>query len=261
MPRRYPSSDRESIDRRSPWRPHACSDRRIRHALDHRHAQGQHRHPWHTNVYVIDSQGRVLFCRNPAQSFDAPLGESQRAMWEAAAKLPPGKLAPKTPSGDRRYYVSTANVPRVPGGLGDWQLFASRSYEDTVAQTTDGKGRGIAVLLTLLGVAAVIAIWLSRSISKPIDELTQSAALAAGDYSSRARRARGAEINRLADSFNHMADAVAREKQTLEVEIVERHYVEIRRRAHHNRISRCRDAERHGATIGRCRRISQHRRA
>jgi two-component system phosphate regulon sensor histidine kinase PhoR len=65
-------------------------------------------------------------------------------------------------------------------------------------------------LLLALALIAALSLWLARGIVRPLDELGQAAeALAAGDLSRRARVDTGDEVQRLADTFNSMADRLA----------------------------------------------------
>jgi PAS domain S-box-containing protein len=181
------------------------------------------------HVAILDAQGRVIFTRNAQQPFGAPLDAMHAALATAAAKLPRADVSPKIPSTDETFYVALLPIAKLPAGLGQWQFVSVLSYEDTMAQGQEGVKKGVIALLILLTGAAAVAIWLSRSISRPIQQLTESAAaLAAGDYDARVKRTGGVETTRLADAFNYMADAVSREKQALEAEVTERRYAERR---------------------------------
>jgi len=175
------------------------------------------------HVALLDGQQRVINTRNPAQSFGAPLDPMHASLFQAAATLPKSTSSPKIPSQDETFYVALSPIAALPGDLGTWTFFSALSYEATMARGTEGLSTALFALLTLMSLAAIAAILLSRSISRPIRMLTQGAeALASGNYGSRVQTSGGVEIERLAKTFNHMADAVGREKQALEAEIVER---------------------------------------
>jgi PAS domain S-box-containing protein len=181
------------------------------------------------HVAILDTRGRVIFTRNARQAFGATLDPMHAALAAAAAKLPTTNVSPKIPSTDETFYVALLPIAKLPAGLEGWTFISVLSYEKTMAQGREGVTKGVIALLVLLTGAAAVAIWLSRSISKPIQQLTESAAaLAAGNYQVRVKRTGGVETTRLADAFNHMADAVSREKQTLEAEVIERRYAERR---------------------------------
>lgn len=181
------------------------------------------------NAFVVDARGLVIATRNPGQAFGAPLDEEHSKLVQSALRLPASNASPKISSTDDAFYVSHARIPKLEGQLGDWVFVCMLSYDEAMVQALDGLGEGILALLVLMTLAALAAIWLSRSISQPIQQLTQSAeALANGNYDARVARAGTPEIDLLADSFNRMADAVAKEKRALEAQVVERRAAERR---------------------------------
>jgi light-regulated signal transduction histidine kinase (bacteriophytochrome) len=77
--------------------------------------------------------------------------------------------------------------------------------------------------LVLAGVGAIVAMAMSRSISRPLREVTEAAeSLAAGRGVGHVRVKREDEIGRLATSFNIMADEVQRSHQLLEDRVASR---------------------------------------
>ena len=73
------------------------------------------------------------------------------------------------------------------------------------------------IILLVMGVSSLVMFALSYWLTTPIRSLGRVATqLAQGDYSPRARVMGGDEIGELAESFNHMADAVEKNIQELE---------------------------------------------
>ena len=73
------------------------------------------------------------------------------------------------------------------------------------------------ILLLVVGAGSTVMYALSCWLTKPIRSLDRAAnRLAQGDYATRARVTSGDEIGRLADNFNHMADAIEKNVQELE---------------------------------------------
>lgn len=73
------------------------------------------------------------------------------------------------------------------------------------------------LLLAVAAVSGLALYLLSTWLTRPIRNLSRTAAaLAAGDYAARAQVGSGDEIHDLADSFNRMADAIARNVGELE---------------------------------------------
>ena len=73
----------------------------------------------------------------------------------------------------------------------------------------------LSIALMLGGIVAAFAI--GRAVARPLGEITRAAgSLAAGDFSARARGAGDAEVRRLAESFNHMAEEIGASRAALE---------------------------------------------
>ena len=73
------------------------------------------------------------------------------------------------------------------------------------------------IVLLVVGVSSAVMFALSYWLTSPIRSLGRAAdQLAQGDYSTRARIMGGDEIGELAENFNHMADAIAKNVQELE---------------------------------------------
>jgi signal transduction histidine kinase len=95
------------------------------------------------------------------------------------------------------------------------------------AATQSTRDRTIAMTATASGVLLVLVGWIGarlyRSIREPLARLSQAAdELGAGDLSRRAPRERDAELDRLAGSFNAMADRLTDAQETLERRVAER---------------------------------------
>jgi signal transduction histidine kinase len=85
--------------------------------------------------------------------------------------------------------------------------------------------RRLLLFSALIAVAGVTLSWIvSRRITRPIVDLSTAAtAVAGGDYQRRVRTrpSHGDEIHRLGESFNHMADEVARAQRELALQVAE----------------------------------------
>ena len=101
-------------------------------------------------------------------------------------------------------YVALPLDPANPGGA-----VLRLAVPMTKVAAAGSHVRGAILIGLLLAIALVIglSLWLARGIGRPIDELRRTAvALAAGDLSRRARVDTADEIQRLAETFNNMAD-------------------------------------------------------
>jgi two-component system, NtrC family, sensor kinase len=73
------------------------------------------------------------------------------------------------------------------------------------------------ILLVLLVVVVLAALFIARSVSRPIKELTHvSKIISEGEFSARAKISTGDEIGELATSFNQMTDKLVEAKATVE---------------------------------------------
>jgi signal transduction histidine kinase/DNA-binding response OmpR family regulator len=107
--------------------------------------------------------------------------------------------------------------------IGLWQLVVSVPMQAIMAPVQRMIATSAAIGLVLLGVAVGAAVYLARSLSRPIIKLTGTAeALAAGDSAVRATVEGSTDAKQLAIAFNHMADAVSAKTQALQAEIDER---------------------------------------
>ena len=181
------------------------------------------------HVAIVDERANVMFSLYPQHTVGAAIDPLSRQLLDAASEAPRTRLAPKIATSGDTFYVARIPVPPIPNIELNWTFMTALSHSTTMAQGSDGITKGLIVLALLLSGAALVALWLSRTISRPVSTLTASAeAVAAGRYETRVPLGGGVELTRLAESFNRMADAVAKEKQALEAEIAERRYAQRR---------------------------------
>jgi two-component system, OmpR family, phosphate regulon sensor histidine kinase PhoR len=159
-----------------------------------------------TRITVINGEGRVL-----ADSVeDASAMENHRNRPEFAEAL-------QGNTGTVRRFSSTANQDMlyvaVPLERGDRQIvgavrtsFFLRSIKNLLADLRQ-KMVGIAFIILLF--ALVAAAFLSRTVSRPIHELTRAVRkVTSGDFSVRVYPRTSGEIRQLSDSFNAMSDQI-----------------------------------------------------
>lgn len=74
---------------------------------------------------------------------------------------------------------------------------------------TPASGLGVSLLVIVLGATALASVWLTRSLARPILQLTTAAKrFGAGDLHARSDLARGDEFGELSATFDQMADRV-----------------------------------------------------
>ena len=99
----------------------------------------------------------------------------------------------------------TDSIPETP-----WAVSISMSRRAAVAPARLFLMRAILMALVIIAAGAFAAFLLSRSITRPLDAVTQAAeGIAAGDYTRRAVVHVDGEFGQLARSFNGMAERVA----------------------------------------------------
>ena len=159
-----------------------------------------------TRITVINAEGRVL-----ADSVEnASVMENHKNRLEFAQAL-------QGNTGTSRRYSSTANQDMlyvaVPlQGMGKQVLGAIRT--SFFLSTIDGlladlRRKMISIALLILFFALVAAALLSRTVSRPIHELTRAVRrVSSGDFSVRVYPRTGGEIRQLSESFNAMSDHI-----------------------------------------------------
>lgn len=183
---------------------------------------------------IVQQVARVVFNKSMPKNLTGlaggdislVVGNADGAPWTDFGQIvstPPAQvLASRTPVRYERdgevWRASAAPVPGTP-----WMVVAeipsrlvqapARAYVFNMAP--------IALLIAVVGV--LIAWWGSRTIIRPLGEVTKTAeAIAGGDLDRRVTVERDDEVGRLARSFNTMAEHVSRSHQHLESQVAER---------------------------------------
>jgi two-component system phosphate regulon sensor histidine kinase PhoR len=159
-----------------------------------------------TRITVINAEGRVL-----ADSVEnAPVMEDHKNRPEFAQAL-------QGNTGTSRRYSSTADQDMlyvaVPLEGADKQIVGAirtsffLSRIDSLLADLRQKMMSVALLILLF--ALIAAALLSRTVSRPIHELTRAVRkVSSGDFSGRVYPRTGGEIRQLSDSFNAMSDHI-----------------------------------------------------
>jgi diguanylate cyclase (GGDEF)-like protein len=99
---------------------------------------------------------------------------------------------------------------------GHLTLVLQRSLASALGPYDNVRNSMFAIGALLLAIASVLAVWLARSATKPIEDLTNAAErLEAGDYSVEVPPASTTELKGLASAFNTMRTAVADREATI----------------------------------------------
>lgn len=99
---------------------------------------------------------------------------------------------------------------------GHLTLVLQRSLASALRPYQDVRNSVLAIGMVLLAIASILAVWLSRSATRPVEDLTQAAErLEAGDYTVEVPRSGTTELRGLASAFQAMRRAVADREATI----------------------------------------------
>jgi len=127
------------------------------------------------------------------------------------------RLASESPSFLRRYNDTVVTrVHPIRSGNGALRLVLQESIDSALRPYLQLRRSMIEIGLAVLACALAFAAMLSRSATRPLDDLTRAAArLEAGDYSTPVPLASTHEIARVARAFNAMRGAVAERERVI----------------------------------------------
>jgi signal transduction histidine kinase len=115
-----------------------------------------------------------------------------------------GRVAHVRDVNGRRQVVIQAAVPSTP-----WMIVLAQPESSITARPREFLKRMLIISIMLLLFGAFGAWLLGRHVTRPLRSVTDaSEAVAAGDYSQRVKVAGGAELSRLAETFNTMAERI-----------------------------------------------------
>lgn len=170
-------------------------------------------------AFIVDNLGRSIASSSHADVSAAPgrrelrplSPESGRPLARAAAaylrqSVPGsgGELDTESAGIDDRFMVRVANLSLPPL---DWRVAVVIPRSDFLHRIDASLRETLYLSLAILGFAAIVGTIVGRQISRPLEDLAQSAqAVASGDLKPRVDVARNDEIGTLAAAFNRMAE-------------------------------------------------------
>ena len=136
----------------------------------------------------------------------------------ADADLTPGKIHVYTRPGGTPVVATTHAIASVP-----WTVLVEFSEQAVMAPANAFLRRAVLIGFVVLASATLLAWYLTRSITKPLSDLTVAAsALAAGDFSTVVESSRTDELGELSHAFNTMVGHVHDEQEKLESRVRDR---------------------------------------
>ena len=170
-------------------------------------------------AYVVDGTGHLI--ADPDIGLVLRMTDLSR-LEQVKAALAPGAddslaMLAKDPAGNS---VLTAYAPIEALG---WKVFVEQPVSEVFAALDATILRTVALLLAGLLFSALAAMWLARSMVRPISTLQEGAArIGAGDLDQRIEVRTGDELEALADQFNQMSAQLRESYAGLEKKVEER---------------------------------------
>jgi methyl-accepting chemotaxis protein len=137
------------------------------------------------------------------------------------SKLPIWDFLSSTEGGVIDSYIDDIGNERVGGHamvpIAGWRVWVSRRVSEINQEIVSSYSGDLLWVLLAIFIAALVAIFCARLVTKPIDELRATASLiASGDLTARSKESGPAEVVGLAKQVNVMADALQRSFTTAE---------------------------------------------
>jgi signal transduction histidine kinase len=127
----------------------------------------------------------------------------------------------------RGVQVLSSYMPLKVPGL-NWAILAEIDTREAFASVTSLQENLVMIGLFILLLGGIIAVFISRSVIKPVETLTDTVKkFSEGNLEDRAEIYADDEIGLLASTFNNMADEIIRQTTMLKLELVEREKIEI----------------------------------
>jgi HD-GYP domain-containing protein (c-di-GMP phosphodiesterase class II) len=161
-------------------------------------------------AYIVDNSGRTVASNNPDQNVAGidmvsdPIVQKFLA-WRGRAHL--------TETSEYNLVRNGRNVPMLgtysPTLSGRWGVILQKTKSDAFITAIEMRDATIRLGLVVMIISLIVAVFASKSITRPIDHLARTAhAIAARDFSVRADVQNRTEIGELAQVFNIMAEDI-----------------------------------------------------
>jgi signal transduction histidine kinase len=171
-------------------------------------------------AYIVDESGRFIIHSDPAFKYIkrdlSGLSKVRQFLTARGGDVSP---AAEVAGISGRTVLSTyAQIPEL-----GWGLILEERLEAVLEESQDLYLFAVVLLAAGLVVGAAIILWLSRRITRPLEQLGHSVCLIRrGDLSQRAQIKTGDEIEDLANEFNAMSAELEQARTTLEQRVEQR---------------------------------------
>ncbi len=181
-------------------------------------------------VFVIDNHDRILLTLGKRFKPGDSLPDNMSTMFRTAAEDPKRRAATLLKFDGQLYFADVGSLGAWDESqVSHWRFVMYSPYSLMLQGIPASFSKALVPLLVIFLFAVALAVWMARSISRPIVTLTGAAeTIARGDYSARAEATGSSEAKQLSMAFNTMAQSIEKEKQSLEQEIAERKSAQAR---------------------------------
>ncbi|MDH4411640.1 MAG: ATP-binding protein [Verrucomicrobiales bacterium] len=164
-------------------------------------------------VYLLDALGNTLSGGDPEHLMEKFDSEVPSAHWFEQRT---GTYQPK--NGPSYLFAREVLPPSVTNIDSPWIVLSMKPMEEVTAMVRQGILALIAAAVCMMAMAAALAVFLSKLISRPLERIGDAAAsVAAGNLSARAEADEGStEMRVLASIFNRMVGEIADHRESLE---------------------------------------------
>ena len=164
-------------------------------------------------VYLLDALGNTLSGGDPEHLMEKFDTEVPSAHWFEQRT---GTYQPK--NGPSYLFAREVLPPSVTNIDSPWIVLSMKPMEEVTAMVRQGILALIAAAVCMMAMAAALAVFLSKLISRPLERIGDAAAsVAAGNLSARAEADEGStEMRVLASIFNRMVGEIADHRESLE---------------------------------------------
>ena len=167
-------------------------------------------------VRVINNKGIILAATSKRQSKN---NIGQKNEYGILNDLIVHHAVERDPQTNRRIYTNVQPIYSTSGDTVIGAVYVESDLERQYEQVLQTTIIFLTAALIAMGICLIIAIFVSRQLTKPIDEMQKQAQkIARGDYSSKVKVYGNDELGQLGETFNELSDRVEESQEVLEGE-------------------------------------------
>lgn len=122
-------------------------------------------------------------------------------------------------SDGQRVYINVQPIQSPTGDAVIGALYVKSNVEQKYKDISDTALIFFTASMIAIGISVVVAVWVSRSITQPIEEMrVQAVKIANGDYTGRVKIYGKDELSLLGETFNQLSERIEETQDTMEAE-------------------------------------------